>query len=532
MRCSPSRLLWLIAIHCAACGSVFSQGTVRALTATSKAEPGLEVAVGWKWWVAPPAAPDWGMPLPEELQPKTPGAPGSQGSSFAVRPETYEVVKGDALVKIAKKFDMTVEQLKQFNELKNDLIQIGQVLRIPTPLELQAMKPPPPPPEPVKEGKGKKKSDKTVVAPKAEPVFDPTEEQRQEVQNVRMQVFLDREMFSPGVIDGSSNPTFLKISELYQRTHTDAANPGMLQAKAEAAVTEPYTHYILRADDFKFIQSPKSKPATPAKKSSAEKKKSTKANSTVPSVTIDDLLAENFLAYTSAWELVAERFHCSEDFLRRINPHLRSSPVVGSDFQVPNVIPFEIEKSLDAPLQPTADPQKPVTAGIVLVSRLEILRDGNLIAVLPLNSARPALVGRDKWTVLNAIPQPRMATKRELREIPKPKPAPPPAATESPTPPPVVAPPRVPAPPPEVAPPPLETEQYLAGGPNNPVGILWINLAKSGSTDPLPYGLHGTSIPSKIGTLQGIGGFRLTNWDIARAVRLMPAGTTIQWRAR
>ncbi len=531
MRCSSSRLLWLTAIHCAACGSVFSQSPVKALTAASKAEPGLEVAVGWKWWVAPAAATNWGMPLPEELQPKTPGALGSQGPSFALRPETYEVMKGDALAKIAKKFDMTVEQLKQFNELKNDLIQIGQVLRIPTPGELQAMKPPPPSPEPVKEKKGKKKSDKAVVAPQAEPVFDPGPEQRLELENLRLQVFLDREMFSPGVIDGTANPTFLKISELYQRTHSDAANPGMLQAKAEAAVTEPYTHYILRTDDFKFIQSPKNKPATAVKKSSADKKKGSKDNSTVvPVVTIDDLLAENFLAYTSAWEFVAERFHCSEEFLRRTNLHLRSSPVVGSDFQVPNVIPFEIEKSLDAPLQPPADPQHPVTVGIVLVSRLEILRDGNLIAVMPLNSARPALVGRDKWTVLNAIPQPRIATKRELREIPKPKAAPTPAAAGTPTPPAAVAP--SPAPQPELAPPPVETEQYLAAGPNNPVGIIWINLAKSGSTEPLPYGLHGTSIPSKIGTLQGIGGFRLTNWDIARAVRLMPAGTTLQWRAR
>ena len=80
--------------------------------------------------------------------------------------------------------------------------------------------------------------------------------------------------------------------------------------------------------------------------------------------------------------------------------------------------------------------------------------------------------------------------------------------------------------------PPLEKEQYLAPGPNNPVGILWINLAKAGSTDPLPYGLHGTSIPAQMGTLQGIGGLRLTNWDIARATRLIPAGTALQWKAQ
>jgi hypothetical protein len=28
---------------------------------------------------------------------------------------------------------------------------------------------------------------------------------------------------------------------------------------------------------------------------------------------------------------------------------------------------------------------------------------------------------------------------------------------------------------------------------------------------------------------ESIGGFRMTNWDIARAVRLLPAGTELKW---
>jgi lipoprotein-anchoring transpeptidase ErfK/SrfK len=88
----------------------------------------------------------------------------------------------------------------------------------------------------------------------------------------------------------------------------------------------------------------------------------------------------------------------------------------------------------------------------------------------------------------------------------------------------------VPSPEPVIAVP-LEKEQYLASGPNNPVGVLWINLAKSGGTDPLPYGLHGTSNPAKM-KLEGIGGLRLTNWDVARAARLIPAGTPLQWKAQ
>ncbi len=460
-------------------------------------EPGLEVAVAWKWWVAPSENRKWGMPLPEALLPKKPGTV----EPTEARPETYEVKKGDALVKIAKKFDMTVAQLKQFNELKDDRIQIGQVLRIPTLEQLLTLIPPPPPPKAVPVEK--KETDKPP-----EPDFDADLEARMELENVRLQVFLDREQFSPGPIDGKSGATFEKISGLYQQSHPDAANPGLLKAKAEAIVNQPYTTYLLRADDFTFIKPPRVEPEVIGKKGR-------KVELPPPRpVTIENLVAADFLGYTSAWEFVAERFHCDEAFLRRINPQLKVEPAVGAGFQVPNVIPFEIEKALDAPLQPAADPQKPVTAAVVLLTRLEIFREGKLIAVMPLTTARPGLRGRDKWTVLDAIPQPRLATKREPREAPKP----PPAGNAIPSATPVIE-------------PPLEKEQYLAPGPNNPLGILWINLAKSGSTDPLPYGLHGTSNPARM-KLEGLGGLRLTNWDIARAVRLLPAGTALQWKAK
>jgi LysM repeat protein len=528
MHFSFARPLSLIASVWFTCDSLYSQSVVNPSAAASKIEPGLELGVNWKWWVAPPEKKEWGMPLPDALLPKTPGSHALEPiAPTAVRPDTYDVKKGDAIIKIAKKFDMTAWQLKQFNELTDDRIRIGQILRIPTPGQLLTMVPPPPPPESNKEIAGKKKTDKSAVTPEPEPIFEPGGEAQSELDNVRQQVFLDREMFSPGMIDGKSGATFLKIGGIYQRTHADAANPGLLKAKAEAALKEPYTRYILRTDDFKFIKPPKDEPvAARISQSSSARKKGSKADKAdkaapappqVPSqLTIDELVAADFLGYTSAWEFVAERFHCDEAFLHRINPQLKEAPVVGTEFQVPNVIPFEIENALVPPLQPVADPQKPVTAAVVVLSRLEISCEGKLIAVLPLTTARPGLHGRGSWTVLNAIPQPRMATKREPREIPKEKPAPAGDGISSEK---------------LVIEPPLEKEQYLAPGPNNPVGIIWINLAKSGSNDPLPYGLHGTSIPAKM-RLEGIGGLRLTNWDIARATRLIPAGTALQWKAQ
>lgn len=415
-------------------------------------------------------------------------------------------------------FDMTAAQLQQFNDLKDDRIRIGAVLRIPTPGQLLAMVPPPPP-DTKKEPAGKKKSDKPARVPEPDP--DPGGEVQRELDNVLLQVFLDREMFSSGMIDGKDGPTFLKVSQIYQNTHADAANPGLLLAKAQAALKQPFTSYILRADDFKFIKPPKDEPVIArSRESSSARKKNAKAASVAPAPPngqIDELVAADFLGYTSAWEFVAERFHCDETLLHRINPHLKETPAVGAEFQVPDVIPFEIEKALDPPLQPAANPQKPVTAAVVLLSRLEISCEGKLIAVMPLASARPGLRGRGSWTVLDAIPQPRLATKREPREPPKETPA---AAGDV-----------IPGAMPVIAPP-LEKEQYLAPGPNNPVGIIWINLAKGGSTEPLPYGLHGTGIPARMRTLEGIGGLRLANWDIARAARLLPAGTPLQWKAQ
>lgn len=492
---------------CFVCGGLSAQTTAVPPAASSKIEPGLEAAVNWKWKVAPSAGKEWGMPLPEWLRSKVseshetkPAAPAES------RPESYEVKKGDAIVKIAKRFDMTPYQLKQFNALKDDRIVIGQILRIPTAAEVLAMAPPPPP-EPKPEDAKKKN------APKSAEGHELLTYEQLELETVLIQVFLDREMFSAGAIDGKSGPMFTKVGQLYQQSHPDAPDAERLKAKAIAEVKQPYANYALRAEDFMFIktQQASGKAAIPGRK----RGKTVKPVPPPVSVTYQELAAADFLAYSSAWEFVAERFHCDEAFLRYLNSKLGETPAVGAVFKVPNVIPFEIEKVCEVPLQPSSDPANPVTAAIVGLSRLEISRGGKLIAVMPVASARPGLRGRGSWTVLDVIPQPRLATKREPRETPKPPSAPVAGA------PPAVPPPAAPV---------LETEQFLASGPNSPIGVLWINLAKSGQTDPLPYGLHGTGIPARMRSLEGIGGFRLTNWDLARAVRLMPAGTALQWK--
>jgi lipoprotein-anchoring transpeptidase ErfK/SrfK len=61
----------------------------------------------------------------------------------------------------------------------------------------------------------------------------------------------------------------------------------------------------------------------------------------------------------------------------------------------------------------------------------------------------------------------------------------------------------------------------LAPGPNNPVGVAWIGLDRSG------YGIHGTPEPEKVGRTESHGCFRLANWDARTLVELAWTGLPV-----
>jgi lipoprotein-anchoring transpeptidase ErfK/SrfK len=61
----------------------------------------------------------------------------------------------------------------------------------------------------------------------------------------------------------------------------------------------------------------------------------------------------------------------------------------------------------------------------------------------------------------------------------------------------------------------------VAAGPNNPVGVVWIDLTKPS------YGIHGTPDPEKIGKTQSHGCIRLTNWDALDLARRVRKGATV-----
>jgi lipoprotein-anchoring transpeptidase ErfK/SrfK len=68
---------------------------------------------------------------------------------------------------------------------------------------------------------------------------------------------------------------------------------------------------------------------------------------------------------------------------------------------------------------------------------------------------------------------------------------------------------------------PGDRKARIAAGPNNPVGVAWINLSKP------HYGIHGTPVPASIGKTQSHGCIRLTNWDVAALATSVASGTDV-----
>ncbi|HXA17787.1 MAG TPA: L,D-transpeptidase [Thermoanaerobaculia bacterium] len=65
---------------------------------------------------------------------------------------------------------------------------------------------------------------------------------------------------------------------------------------------------------------------------------------------------------------------------------------------------------------------------------------------------------------------------------------------------------------------PGDKKTKLPAGPNNPVGVVWIDLSKP------HYGIHGTPEPSTIGKTTSHGCIRLTNWDASELAAIVTPG--------
>lgn len=68
---------------------------------------------------------------------------------------------------------------------------------------------------------------------------------------------------------------------------------------------------------------------------------------------------------------------------------------------------------------------------------------------------------------------------------------------------------------------PTQAKAKIAPGPNNPVGVVWIDISRP------HYGLHGTPEPATVGKTASHGCVRLTNWDALKLAALVRPGTKV-----
>jgi len=182
------------------------------------------------------------------------------------------------------------------------------------------------------------------------------------------------------------------------------------------------------------------------------------------------------LGFSSAIEALGERFHAAPGLLRQLNPQAQF--VEGDRIQVPNV----------------TDDAEPAPGTIkVVVSRgtsaLTVFDSaGTVVMYAPVTSGSehdPLPIGT--WTVTGIARNPTFNYNPDLFWDAEP----------------------------------ANVKAKLAPGPNNPVGVVWIDINKP------HYGIHGTSEPHTVGKTTSHGCVRLTNWDAARLARLVQKGTRV-----
>ncbi len=182
------------------------------------------------------------------------------------------------------------------------------------------------------------------------------------------------------------------------------------------------------------------------------------------------------LSYTSPSEMLAERFHMDEALLKSLNP--------GADFAAVGT------RILVA---------APRSQGLAMkVQRIEVDKTervlraydaaDNLVAVYPAtvgSSERPAPAG--DWAVNTVAPNPTYTYD-------------PKRLTFGDT---------------------TKGKLTIPSGPNNPVGVAWIDLTKD------TYGIHGGPDPNHIGKTDSHGCVRLTNWDVAELSKAVAKGAKV-----
>ena len=293
-----------------------------------------------------------------------------------------------------------------------------------------------------------------IRKPPSDPVI--TLKGKSKMEITALEVFLARQGISPGAIDGRMGANVTKAIYAYQQMTGQTLDPNNTDAILEQLRMSggmPIVNYTITAAD-----------AAGPYVASIPEDYSAKAQ--MPS-----------LGYTSTTEMLAERFHMDEGYLKALNP--------GVDFTVPgNTIKVV-----------NTGPGKTGTVAKILADkgRKQVFAydaNGTLIA------AYPASIGSaDTPSPSGTVTVERVAFNPGYTYNPK-----------------------------------INFQQAgndkvlnIPPGPNGPVGTVWMALSKP------TYGIHGTPDPSRIGKTQSHGCVRLTNWDATELAKMVKPGVVVEF---
>lgn len=292
---------------------------------------------------------------------------------------------------------------------------------------------------------------------------DPLVEAMTRDRAVQLQIYLDGQRFGPGVVDGRRGEFTSKALALYRQAKGLPEN-----VVPDVSYIQPYTSYTVTQQDLESLGEMAVEPV--------------------------DQAQQKRLPYVRLTEMLAERFHTTEAFLRELN---LGAPVSywmpGTVLSVPAVQrPFRWDQYPSGYPAPTAAVAGAREVIVDTQYRMLQVREGeHLLAAFPItpgSEEHPAPPG--EWKLVRAVPWPwyrydEGVLKRGER---------------------------------------TETFYNLPPGPNSPVGILWAGLNRPG------VGIHGTATPETIGRSGSHGCIRLANWDAATFYTLVQKGMKVTIR--
>ncbi len=302
-----------------------------------------------------------------------------------------------------------------------------------------------------------------------------------QLQNIRLQIYLDQQHFGPGVLDGKLG-TYTKMAvEAYNQKLSSKLNDwDGVRAHAIKQVINSFAMAIVPDAAPTFV------------------------NPELPSAKDRELQAkQSQMSYRSIAEFMAERYHTTEDVLIALNGYKKIKNLkIRDPIQVPNVMPFLIEnlddgksykkdknlsrrwvvidtkkkqlRIFEAAFDLIEKKPNDAPAKAVIVDEDFVPYDeskAELIAAFPITAGKSQFIHYGEWQIRNAVEFPTWRYDKQLLET----------GVRS------------------------KTGLIIPSGPNNPVGVLWLGLSKSG------IGIHGTDSPRTIGRARSSGCIRMAN---------------------